>query len=136
MIRPYTQRRDARTTVQPLLAPVGMTVWSEIKKLKVSICRSIVKLETSLSKSLILQITVQPLLAPLGMTVGTEIKKHIVSTCHSVVKLETSLSKLEARSKVLEQHRIESVLYRRTCCYQEEVALILEDHQPPGGANP
>ena len=38
---------------------------------------------------------------PLCMTVGSEIKKLIVST---IVKLETSLSKLEARSKVLEQH--------------------------------
>ena len=46
----------------------------------------------------------------LGMTVGSEIKKLIVSNCRSIVKLETSLNKLEARSTVLEQHRIDGTI--------------------------
>ena len=62
MVLPYTPRRDTQNHALPLFVnpddspdrypapPLGMTVGSEIKKLIVSTCRSIVKLEASLKK--------------------------------------------------------------------------------------
>lgn len=65
---------------------------------------------------------------PLGMTVGSEIKKLIVSNCRSIVKLETSLNKLEARSKVLEQHRIDGTIPKDLSLPKKK--SLFEDHQP------
>ena len=62
---------------------------------------------------------------PLGMTVGSEIKKLIVSTCRSIVKLEASLKNLEARSTVLQQHRIDGTIPKDLL-----LKTLLEDHQP------
>ena len=65
---------------------------------------------------------------PLGMTVGSEIKKLIVSNCRSIVKLETSLNKLEARSTVLEQHRIDGTIPKDLLLPKKK--SLFEDHQP------
>ena len=61
------------------------------------------------------------------MSVGSETKKLVVSTCRSIVKIEIHLHKLDAKSKALEQHRLNGTVPKDLLLPKKKA--LFEDNQ-------